>query len=104
MANLNFKVPLHESHVMSDDEIRSHKERITKLLDKNNASIVAHYYTDHAIQELAEESGGFVSDSLEMARFGARSDASTLNRCGCKVYGRNRQNTEPRKACTDAYA
>ena len=50
MANLDFEVPLHENHVMDDDEIRVHKERIKKLLKKNNASIVAHYYTDGAIQ------------------------------------------------------
>ena len=97
MANLNFQVPLHESHVMSDDEIRSHKERITKLLDKNNASIVAHYYTDHAIQELAEESGGFVSDSLEMARFGARSDASTLIVAGVRFMGETAKILSPEK-------
>ena len=69
MAKLDFEVPLHQSHVMGDEEIRAHKKRILRLLEKHNASIVAHYYTDDAIQELAEESGGFVSDSLEMARF-----------------------------------
>ncbi len=39
--------------------------------------MVAHYYTDPEIQQLAEETGG-CSDSLEMARFGAKHAASTL--------------------------
>jgi len=57
MANLDFEVPLHENHVMDDDEIRVHKERIKKLLKKNNASIVAHYYTDGAIQSWQRNQG-----------------------------------------------
>ena len=97
MANLDFEVPLHENHVMDDDEIRVHKERIKKLLKKNNASIVAHYYTDGAIQELAEESGGFVSDSLEMARFGARADASTLVVAGVRFMGETAKILSPEK-------
>ena len=40
--------------------------------------LVAHYYTAPEIQALAEETGGCVSDSLEMARFGHDHDASTL--------------------------
>lgn len=40
--------------------------------------MVAHYYTDPEIQQLAEETGGCIADSLEMARFGARHSASTL--------------------------
>ncbi len=39
--------------------------------------MVAHYYTDPEIQQLAEETGGCISDSLEMARFGAKHPAST---------------------------
>ena len=31
--------------------------------------MVAHYYTDPEIQQLAEETGGCIADSLEMARF-----------------------------------
>jgi len=97
MAKLDFEVPLHQSHVMGDEEIRAHKKRILRLLKKHNASIVAHYYTDDAIQELAEESGGFVSDSLEMARFGARSDATTLIVAGVKFMGETAKILSPEK-------
>ena len=97
MAKLDFEVPLHQSHVMGDEEIRAHKKRILRLLKKHNASIVAHYYTDDAIQELAEESGGVVSDSLEMARFGARSDATTLIVAGVKFMGETAKILSPEK-------
>ncbi|MEC7157639.1 MAG: quinolinate synthase NadA, partial [Pseudomonadota bacterium] len=43
--------------------------KIETALKKNNAVLIAHYYTDPKIQELAEKTGGIVSDSLEMARF-----------------------------------
>ena len=48
----------------------SYKEQIKALLIRENAVLVAHYYTDPLIQQLAEETGGCVADSLEMARFG----------------------------------
>ena len=44
--------------------------RIKKLLIEKDAVLVAHYYTDADLQMLAEETGGFVSDSLDMAKFG----------------------------------
>ena len=44
--------------------------RIKKLLVKKDAALIAHYYVDGDIQDLAWETGGFVADSLEMARFG----------------------------------
>ena len=97
MAKLDFEVPLHQSHEMGGEEIRAHKKRILRLLKKHNASIVAHYYTDDAIQELAEESGGVVSDSLEMARFGARSDATTLIVAGVKFMGETAKILSPEK-------
>ncbi|MDQ3565123.1 MAG: quinolinate synthase NadA, partial [Pseudomonadota bacterium] len=43
---------------------------IKRLLSDRKAVIVAHYYTDSALQQLADETGGHVSDSLDMARFG----------------------------------
>ena len=55
-----------------------YREKIKRLLKERNAVMVAHYYTDPEIQQLAEETGGCISDSLEMARFGAKHPASTL--------------------------
>ena len=57
---------------LSPDEIKASKSRITKLLREQDATLVAHYYTDGSIQELAEETGGCVADSLEMARISRR--------------------------------
>ena len=97
MASIAFDVPLHQSHMLSDTEVADFKARIKKLLIDKNAAIVAHYYTDDAIQELAEETGGFVSDSLEMARFGAKCDADTLVVCGVKFMGETAKILSPEK-------
>lgn len=54
----------------STEERESLRDQIKALLKAQDAVLVAHYYTDEAIQALAEETGGYVSDSLDMARFG----------------------------------
>ena len=97
MTNIAFDVPLHQSHTMSDAEVREYKDRIRSLLEDRNAVIVAHYYTDDAIQELAEDTGGCVSDSLEMARFGARCEAETLVVAGVKFMGETASILSPEK-------
>jgi len=63
------------------------KQHIKDLLIKENAVLVAHYYTDGALQDLAEETGGCVADSLEMARFGTEHDAETLVVAGVRFMG-----------------
>ena len=60
---------------------------IKEALKENNATLVAHYYVSADLQILAEESGGIVSDSLEMARFGQNSDAETIIVAGVKFMG-----------------
>ena len=55
---------------LSEERERYLRRQIKELLERENAVLVAHYYTKDAIQELADETGGCVSDSLEMARFG----------------------------------
>ena len=97
MANIAFDVPLHQSHLLSTAEIDAFKDRIKDLLIKEDAALVAHYYTDDAIQELAEETGGCVSDSLEMARFGSQVDASTLVVAGVKFMGETAKILSPEK-------
>ncbi|MFC0444337.1 quinolinate synthase NadA [Pseudidiomarina halophila] len=71
--------------------------RIKQLLKDKNAVLVAHYYTDPEIQALAEETGGCVSDSLEMARFGANHDADTLIVAGVKFMGETAKILTPNK-------
>lgn len=59
--------------------------------------MVAHYYTDPEIQQLAEETGGCISDSLEMARFGAKHPASTLLVAGVRFMGETAKILSPEK-------
>lgn len=72
---------------LSGAEQADYKAGITALMRQKNARLVAHYYTDPVLQELAEESGGFVGDSLEMARFGHDSDADILVVAGVRFMG-----------------
>ncbi|MBL3397381.1 quinolinate synthase NadA, partial [Klebsiella pneumoniae] len=55
------------------------------------------YYTDPEIQQLAEETGGCIADSLEMARFGARHSASTLLVAGVRFMGETAKILSPEK-------
>lgn len=81
------------SPARKDDFIR----RIKAQLKARDAVIVAHYYTDHDVQALAEETGGCVSDSLEMARFGNDHPAKTLVVAGVKFMGETAKILSPEK-------
>ena len=52
-----------EQKQLTPEQEQSLKNQIKVRLQEENAVIVAHYYTSPAIQALAEESGGCVSDS-----------------------------------------
>ncbi|MBJ7538195.1 quinolinate synthase NadA [Marinomonas transparens] len=80
--------------VVDNQELR---DEIKSLLIQKNAVLVAHYYTDDAIQELAEETGGVIADSLEMARFGANHEAQTLVVAGVKFMGETAKILSPEK-------
>ncbi len=97
VASTAFDVPLHQSHLMSTAEIQDYQSRIAALLRDEDAVLVAHYYTDDAIQELAEETGGCVSDSLEMARFGNQQPASTVMVAGVRFMGETAKILNPEK-------
>ncbi|MDG1311015.1 MAG: quinolinate synthase NadA [Porticoccaceae bacterium] len=95
-------VEAHLNQVPAGVEIDA--ERVTLLQDKiktqlieKNAVIIAHYYTDPLIQALAEETGGTVSDSLEMARFGNSHSAQTLVVAGVKFMGETAKILTPEK-------
>ena len=78
------------------------KEQIKQLLRDRNAVLVAHYYTDPEIQALAEETGGCVADSLEMARFGRDATEQTLIVAGVRFMGETAKILSPEKNRTDA--
>lgn len=71
--------------------------QIKAELEKRDAVLVAHYYCDPEVQELAELTGGCVSDSLEMARFGRDHAASTLVVAGVKFMGETSKILSPNK-------
>lgn len=79
------------------EQVTAYKSKITALLKARNAVLVAHYYTDPLLQALAEETGGCVSDSLEMARFGRDNPASTLIVAGVKFMGETAKILSPEK-------
>lgn len=70
---------------------------IKQLLKQEDAVMVAHYYTEPELQALAEETGGCVADSLEMARFGRDHPASTLVVVGVKFMGETAKILSPEK-------
>lgn len=82
---------------LSDKEKESIKQRIKELLKARNAVIVAHYYVDGDIQDLALETGGFVADSLEMARFGRDNPAKELVVAGVRFMGETSKILSPNK-------
>ncbi|WP_435950447.1 quinolinate synthase NadA [Psychrobacter sp. DM8] len=63
------------------------ENNIRQLLKEHNAVLVAHYYVDPFIQDLALATGGCVGDSLEMARFGQAHSAQTLVVAGVRFMG-----------------
>jgi quinolinate synthase len=72
-------------------------QRISQLLIAHHAVLIAHYYVDPALQALAESTGGFVGDSLEMARFGKNHPASTLIVAGVRFMGETAKILSPEK-------
>lgn len=64
---------------------------------KHDALLIAHYYTDPLIQRLAEETGGFIGDSLEMARVGADSPKQTIVVAGVRFMGETAKILSPNK-------
>jgi len=114
MNSLTNAMPGREAHNAVREQVREHLARaycpkrpaaedaalideIKQLLIERDAALVAHYYCDDAIQQLAEETGGCVADSLEMARFGARHDASTLIVAGVRFMGETSKILSPEK-------
>ncbi|GAA0853410.1 quinolinate synthase NadA [Aliiglaciecola litoralis] len=83
--------------VLSTAKQTFYTQEIKRLLVERNAALVAHYYTDPEIQALTEETGGFISDSLEMARYGRDCDAQTLIVAGVKFMGETAKILSPEK-------
>lgn len=82
---------------LTPEQEASLRAEIAAELKKQDAVLVAHYYCDPVLQALAEETGGCVADSLEMARFGSQHPASTLLVAGVKFMGETAKILNPEK-------
>ncbi len=81
----------------SSEERETVKNEIKNLLKEQDAVLVAHYYVDQELQELAEETGGYISDSLDMAKFGNEHPAQTLIVAGVRFMGETAKILNPEK-------
>ncbi len=87
------KVPQPLSPAQRDEA----KARAMAALKAHDAVLVAHYYVDGDIQDLALATGGCVADSLEMARFGRDHPARTLVVAGVRFMGESSKILSPHK-------
>ena len=83
--------------LLRPDERITLKARAAELLARHRAVLVAHYYVDGDLQDLAMETGGCVADSLEMARFGRDHAAQTLVVAGVRFMGESAKILSPAK-------
>ncbi len=91
------QIPPTVSEEIDEAERAQLTDKIRALLKQHNAVVVAHYYTDPDCQLLADATGGYVSDSLDMARFGNESEADTLVVCGVRFMGETAKILNPEK-------
>lgn len=82
---------------ITTEQMADYIQQIKQLLQEKNACLVAHYYTDAILQKLADETGGCVSDSLEMARFGSKHPADILIVAGVRFMGETAKILTPNK-------
>lgn len=95
---INFEIPVTEhASNLTPDQVNALSSEIETLLREQNAVLVAHYYTDPLIQSLAESSGGFIGDSLEMARYGRDVEAETVVVAGVRFMGETAKILSPEK-------
>ena len=78
-------------------QIAALQDSLARKLKRHNAVLVAHYYVDETLQQLAERTGGCVADSLEMARFGERHPADTTVVAGVRFMGETAKILSPKK-------
>ncbi len=71
--------------------------RIKRMLKEQDAVLVSHYYVHPDLQDLAEETGGIVSDSLDMANFGHQHPAKTIVVAGVRFMGETAKILNPEK-------
>ncbi len=96
-SHYGIEVPSIVTESLGPEEREALMARAKRLLREQDAVLVAHYYTDANLQQLAEETGGYISDSLDMARFGHQHPASTLVVAGVRFMGETAKILNPEK-------
>ena len=89
------RVPVYDPEQLSPERTAQLKAQISRQLEARQAVLIAHYYVDADVQDLAEESGGCVADSLEMARFGRGHGAQNLVVAGVRLLGEAAKSLSP---------
>ncbi len=82
---------------MKFDSYTDRLEFTRNFLEKNDAKLIAHYYVNSDIQKLAEDTGGCVSDSLQMAKYGTEQKESNIIIAGVKFMGETAKILNPEK-------
>lgn len=92
----NFDLPVRPT---KEQELEDQKyfDEALELLKEKNALLIAHYYTSHTMQKLCEAAGGFIGDSLEMARKGRDSDKELIAVAGVRFMGETAKILSPDK-------
>ena len=72
-------------------------EQATALIRAQDVFLIAHYYTSDTMQRLAEATGGFIGDSLEMARAGRDSPCERIAVAGVRFMGETAKILSPHK-------
>ena len=68
-------------------------QAIADLKDKMNATVMAHYYQDIEVQDVAD----FIGDSLQLARYAAESKADVIVFCGVHFMAESAKILAPEK-------
>ncbi len=89
--------PATPPRIITPEERPALVERARRLLKERDAVLVAHYYVHPDLQDLAQATGGTVSDSLEMARFGHEHPARTVVVAGVRFMGETAKILNPEK-------
>ncbi len=89
--------PAKPPRVVAPEERPALFARIKARLKALDAVLVSHYYVHPDLQDLAQESGGIVSDSLEMARFGHDHPGKTIVVAGVRFMGETAKILNPEK-------
>ncbi len=89
--------PAKPPRIVTAEERPALVAKAKRLLKERDAVLVAHYYVHPDLQDLAQASGGTVSDSLEMARFGHEHPAKTIVVAGVRFMGETAKILNPEK-------